>query len=89
MIIKDSNYWLSEINKTEDEMAAIIHGDLSTVKSAKTDEDTITQFDIDVIMKSKSSYISYCKNKYQEALKSEQKEKAKKPILFFAREYGY
>lgn len=89
MVVKDSAYWLSEINKTEDELSAIINGDLSTVKTAKTDEDTITQYDIDMIMKVKMNYITYCKNKYQEELAKEKPVNAKKPILFFDREFGY
>lgn len=89
MIVKDSKYWLEEIDKTENEMSAIINGDLSTVKTAKTDEDTITQHDIDMIMKAKRSYISYCETRYQEELRKENPTSSKKQILFFPREYGY
>lgn len=90
MMIKNSAYWLEEINKTEDELSAIVNGDLSTVKTAKTDEDTITQYDIDMIVKVKMNYITYCKNKYQEELEKEKPSlEPKKAILFFEREFGY
>lgn len=88
-ILLNSEYWLKEKIKTEIELSEIVNGDLSRVKSAKTDEDVTTLQDIDNIMKSKIKYISYCKDRYEEELRKESQVQEKKSILYFDREYGY
>lgn len=84
----DSAYWFNEINKTKLELAQIVNGDLSGVKTAKSDEDSTTLQDIDKIVRVKMKYISYCEEQYEDALNKE-KQVQKKSILYFDREYGY
>lgn len=52
-ILLDSNYWLSEIKKTKLELAEIINGDLFSIKSAKTSDDSTTFQDLEKMIKAK------------------------------------
>jgi hypothetical protein len=88
-ILRDSKYWSLEIQKTEIELADLINGDLAMVKTAKTDEDTTTLQDIEKLMKVKTSYIAYCKSRYEEELAKENQVQKPKSILYFDREFGY
>lgn len=89
--VKGSIYWYNEIIKTEDELAQIINGDLSSIKQTKTDTDTITQQDIDKLVSVKYKYLSYCRQRYEEekAIEDGVDKKPAKSILYFDREFGY
>ncbi|MGL5960677.1 MAG: hypothetical protein ACRCZ0_01810 [Cetobacterium sp.] len=88
-VIFDSNYWLLEVKRTETELSELINGDLSSIKTVKSDEDTTMLQDIEKLMKVKTSYISYCKNRYEEELNKENRVEKSKSILYFDREFGY
>ncbi|MGL6167441.1 MAG: hypothetical protein ACRC0Y_04040 [Fusobacteriaceae bacterium] len=85
----DSIYWLTELKRTETELAELVNGDSSLIKTAKTDEDNITTHDIDKLIQTKLTYIGYCKNRYDEELSKENNSTAVKSKLFIGREYGY
>lgn len=89
--IKNSVYWKSEIDKTQNYLSELIHGELAGVKSTKSSDDTITFQDIDKEIEKCQIYISYCEKQYEKALEEEsgQKNEKIKSILYFDREYGY
>lgn len=88
--IKDSAYWQSEINKTQEYLAELIHGELAGVKSTKSADDTITMQDISSEIEKCKYYLSYCETKLKEALEQEEgNKKESKSILYFNREFGY
>lgn len=87
-ILLDSNYWLNEINKTELSIAQLINDDTAQAKSSKSDGDTITLQDLDVIINEKRKYIIYCTSRYEEEYHKESKTE-KTSILFIPREFGY
>lgn len=88
-ILLDSNYWLSEIKKTKLELAELINGDLFSVKTAKTNEDTTTFHDLEQMIKAKKDYIKYCESEYEKEISKEKKTKKITSIIYFDREFGY
>lgn len=89
-ILKNSAYWQSEIETTQEYLAELIHGELAGVKSSKSSDDTIQLQDIDKEVEKCKTYIAYCEKELEKALEQEgQKESNKKSILYFEREYGY
>lgn len=91
-VIKNSVYWKSEIEKTEEVLANLIKGETAGVKSAKNDSDSLTYQDIGDFAKECRNYISYCQKQYEKALEEEGKKvkEKNKSILYFTRsEYGY
>lgn len=88
-ILLDSNYWLSEIKKTKLELAEIINGDLFSIKSAKTSDDSTTFQDLEKMIKAKKDYIKYCEFEYETELAKEKKTEKITSILYFEREFGY
>lgn len=89
ILLLGSDYWLQKLNEAELELIELMSGDLSCVKTAKTDEDTTTLQDIQSLIKAKLKYISYCKQRYEEELVKENQVESKKSILYFDRECGY
>ena len=88
-ILLDSKYWELEINKTEIELSQLVNGDLSCLKTAKSDEDSTTLQDVDKTIQAKLKYIQYCKNRYNEEIEKETKVQKKKSSLYLNRECGY
>lgn len=87
--IKDSAYWAGEINKTQEYLAELIHGDLAGIKSTKSADDTITMQDVSSEIEKCKYYLSYCESEYQKAIEQEEGKKETKSILYFNREFGY
>lgn len=87
--IKDSAYWASEINKTQEYLAELIHGDLAGIKSTKSADDTITMQDVSSEIEKCKYYLSYCESEHQKAIEQEEGKKESKSILYFNREFGY
>ncbi len=87
-VLLDSNYWLNEINKTELSIAQLINDETAQAKSSKSDGDTITLQDLDIVISEKRKYILYCTSRYKEEYYKESKTE-KPEILFIPREFGY
>ncbi|MGL5962426.1 MAG: hypothetical protein ACRCZ0_10835 [Cetobacterium sp.] len=93
-LIKDSAFWLAERDKTEDFLAELIHGSLSSLKSVKSDEDTASYHEMQDQIGKVRYYLNYCNERYKEALDKEAEAEGKltqpkKHILYFEREFGY
>lgn len=88
--VKDSAYWVSEINKTQTYLSQLIHGDLAGIKTTKSADDAVTLQDIDKEIEKCRQYIRYCEAELEKALEQEEGKKSKpKSLLYFNREYGY
>ncbi len=89
-IKKDSSYWKSEIDKTQEVLSKLLTGDTVGVKGTKSGDDSITFQEIDKLIKECRKYLTYCENQYKKALEEEQGEKPKSESkLFFNSVYGY
>lgn len=88
--LKNSTYWKNQIDITQDQIAELLHGETFDLQSAKSDDDTIVYQGIEERLKALRTYLTYCENQYEEALKEETgKSKSVKSILYFERENGY
>lgn len=88
-IVKNSEFWKSEIKETQKYMASLVHGELAGVKSTKSADDNISFQDAKQELEKCRIYISYCEDELKKALEEESGEKQNKSILYFKREYGY
>lgn len=90
IIQKDSKYWKSEIDITQTQIAELLHGEKFNLQSAKSDTDTLVYQSIRERLEALRTYLAYCENEYENALKEESGETHKpSSILYFEREYGY
>lgn len=89
-MLKNSNYWKNEIEKTQEYLSELIHGDLAGIKSTKSADDTITMQDVSDEIEKCKYYISYCETEYKKAIEEEEGvSEQTKSILYFNREFGY
>lgn len=87
---KNSTYWKSEIDITQTQIAELLHNEKFNLQSAKSDTDTLVYQSIKERLESLRTYLSYCENEYEKALKEESGDTHKSSSkLYFEREYGY
>lgn len=86
----NSEYWLSQIQTTQEYMAKLVHGKRAGVKLTKSSGDTISFQDIDKEIQKCKSYIAYCQREYDNAIEEEGGTGSSrgKSILYFKSGYG-